>query len=141
MKRDNSIFIKNIYYMLSYAFTALKGSVYEDVRTEAFDNIWNLFAAILSKGIGLQLKQGLYREYLNRVEDCGSGKSIYREPSGTAEAAGGCDTCDYDELVRKQSAEPDSEIDSFPAPETHGCGGQQNWKRRCSIFRGVRIQI
>lgn len=29
----------------------------------------NLFAAILAKGIGRQLKQGLYREYLNRKED------------------------------------------------------------------------
>ena len=39
MKRDNSIFIKNIYYMLSYAFTALKGSVYEDVRTDRFSSL------------------------------------------------------------------------------------------------------
>ena len=29
----------------------------------------NLFAAILSKRIGRQLKQGLYREYMNRKED------------------------------------------------------------------------
>ncbi|MBO4887185.1 MAG: 5-methylcytosine-specific restriction endonuclease system specificity protein McrC, partial [Firmicutes bacterium] len=29
----------------------------------------NLFAAILAKGISRQLKQGLYREYLNRKED------------------------------------------------------------------------
>lgn len=69
MKRDKNIFIKNIYYMLSYAFTALKASVYEDVQKETFDNIYNLFAAILLKGIGLQLKQGLYREYMNRIED------------------------------------------------------------------------
>lgn len=31
MTKDKSIFIKNIYYMLSYAFTALKESVYESV--------------------------------------------------------------------------------------------------------------
>lgn len=29
----------------------------------------NLFPAILAKGISRQLKQGLYREYLNRKED------------------------------------------------------------------------
>jgi 5-methylcytosine-specific restriction enzyme subunit McrC len=36
----------------------------------------NLFAAILAKGIGLQLKQGLYREYINRKGDlaCVRGK-------------------------------------------------------------------
>lgn len=69
MTKDKSIFIKNIYYMLSYAFTTLKESVYDDIQKESFDNIHNLFAAILAKGIGLQLKQGLYREYINRVEN------------------------------------------------------------------------
>lgn len=69
MTKDRSIFIKNIYYMLSYAFTILKQSPYETIEKEPFDNINNLFAAILAKGIGLQLKQGLYREYTHRVEN------------------------------------------------------------------------
>ncbi len=69
MKRYGNIFIKNIYYMLSYAFQVLKQSNFEDVATEDFDNIHNLFAAILGKGIGQQLKQGLFREYINRNED------------------------------------------------------------------------
>lgn len=55
--------------MLSYAFTTLSQDTYEDIAKEEFENIHNLFAAILSKGIGLQLKQGLYREYLNRTEN------------------------------------------------------------------------
>ena len=55
--------------MLSYAFTALNQGEYESVAAEEFDNLHNLFAAILAKGIGRQLKQGLYREYLNRQED------------------------------------------------------------------------
>ena len=69
MIKDKSIFIKNIYYMLSYAFTTLNQGGYEDVATEEFENIHNLFASILTKGIGRQLKQGLYREYINRKED------------------------------------------------------------------------
>lgn len=69
MTKDKSIFIKNIYYMLSYAFTTLQQSVDDKIATEKFENIHNLLAAILSKGIGRQLKQGLYREYLNRKED------------------------------------------------------------------------
>ena len=67
--KDKSIFIKNIYYMLSYAFTTLNQGGYENIATEEFDNLHNLFAAILAKGIGRQLKQGLYREYLGRMED------------------------------------------------------------------------
>lgn len=55
--------------MLSYAFTTLNQGGYEDVAKEEFENIHNLFAAILAKGIGRQLKQGLYREYLNCKDD------------------------------------------------------------------------
>ena len=69
MIKDKSIFIKNIYYMLSYAFATLKQSNYEDIAVEQFDNVHNLFAAILSKGIGQQLKQGLYKEYKNHKEE------------------------------------------------------------------------
>lgn len=69
MIKNKSIFIKNIYYMLSYAFTTLNHSNFEDVATEEFENMHNLFAAILAKGIGQQLKQGLYREYLNKTEN------------------------------------------------------------------------
>ncbi len=60
---DSTILIKNIYYMLSYAFSSLKQSGFEKVNGEAFDNIHNLFAAILATGLGQQLKRGLFREY------------------------------------------------------------------------------
>lgn len=49
--------------MLSYAYGELRRSVYRDLEEESFDNIYSLFAAILSQGISYQLKQGLYREY------------------------------------------------------------------------------
>ena len=67
--RDQSIVIKNIYYMLSYAYTTLKQGEEESMAAEAFENLHNLFAAILAQGIGRQLKQGLYREYKNHRED------------------------------------------------------------------------
>ncbi len=68
MIKDKTILIKNIYYMLSYAFTPLTQGGYENVEKEEFENIHNLFAAILAKGVGRQLKQGLYREYVERTE-------------------------------------------------------------------------
>ena len=68
MIKDKTILIKNIYYMLSYAYTPLTQGGYESVEKEEFDNIHNLFAAILAKGIGRQLKQGLYREYVDKTE-------------------------------------------------------------------------
>lgn len=64
MTNDKGIFIKNIYYMLTYAFQVLKQSNYDEIAAEEFENIQALFAAILAKGIAQQLKQGLYREYV-----------------------------------------------------------------------------
>ena len=69
MTKDKSILIKNIYWMLAYAFDVLKQGEYENVKIEKFDHIHNLFAAILAKGIGRLLKQGLYREYVSCKED------------------------------------------------------------------------
>jgi len=100
MIKDKSIFIKNIYYMLSYAFTTLTPSEDDEIAAEEFDNIHNLFAAILSKGIGLQLKQGLYREYLNRMEDMPMMRGKIDMP-GTIKnrlARKQVLTCEFDEL-------------------------------------------
>lgn len=100
MIQDKSIFIKNIYYMLSYAFTALHQGGYEDVAAEEFENLHNLFAAILVKGISRQLKQGLYREYLNRKEDIAAvrGKIDISKTMQNLLARKRVLTCEYDEL-------------------------------------------
>lgn len=100
MIKDKSIFIKNIYYMLSYAFTTLTPTQDDEIAAEEFDNIHNLFAAILAKGIGQQLKQGLYREYLNRKEDMPVMRGKIDMP-GTIKnklARKQVLTCEYDEL-------------------------------------------
>ena len=58
MTKDKSILINNIYHMLSYAFQTLKQETYDDVAVESFDEMYNLLAAILAKGIGLAVKAG-----------------------------------------------------------------------------------
>lgn len=68
-KKYKNTFIKNIYYMLAYAFMPLRRDEYDSVAAEEFDNLHNLLAAILVEGIGKQLKQGLYREYVSVSED------------------------------------------------------------------------
>lgn len=100
MKKDKSIFIKNIYYMLSYAFTTLNQGGYEDLAIEEFENIHNLFAAILAKGIGRQLKQGLYREYRNRKENIAvvRGKIDMPKTIQNCLARKRLLACEYDEL-------------------------------------------
>jgi 5-methylcytosine-specific restriction enzyme subunit McrC len=50
--------------MLSYAFQILKEQGYKSLETEEFHNMGELCAAILCKGISLQLKRGLGKEYI-----------------------------------------------------------------------------
>lgn len=69
MTKDKTILIKNIYHMLSYAFQTLKQEEYNDVAVESFDEMHSLLAAILDRGIGLQLKQGLHQEYISQREN------------------------------------------------------------------------
>ena len=64
MTVDKGIFIKNIYYMLSYAFHVLRRKEYENIAAEDFDDIEDMFAAILSTGLSRQIKLGLYKEYI-----------------------------------------------------------------------------
>ncbi len=60
--------IRNVYYMLSYAFQILNEQGYKNLATEEFNNTAELCAAILEKGVSLQLKRGLGREYLTQSE-------------------------------------------------------------------------
>ena len=68
MTEDKGILIRNIYYMLAYAFQELRQNNYAEIEGEMFDDIYDLFAEIITRGISYQLKQGLYREYVARNE-------------------------------------------------------------------------
>lgn len=69
MTKDKSIFIRNIYYMLAYAFDSLGKPECENLEKEKFENIYDLFAFVLSVEISFLLKKGLYREYIKRQEN------------------------------------------------------------------------
>ncbi len=69
MTKDRRIYIKNIFYMLAYAFDSLGKPEYEDLEKENFENAQDLFAWILSVWIGQLRKKGFHREYVRRQED------------------------------------------------------------------------
>ena len=60
--------VRNLFHMLAYAFSALTEQGYRALATEDFDNAAELCAAILERGVSLQLKRGLGQEYVNRTE-------------------------------------------------------------------------
>ncbi len=68
MITDKGIKIQNIYYMLAYAFSILKNDGYEKLASEDFENTADLLSAILAKGIALQVKRGLGKEYIPVTE-------------------------------------------------------------------------
>lgn len=99
-KTDNHP-IRNIYYMLSYAFQTLKENVYSNVAAEDFDNIHDLFAAILIRGVGAQVKRGLHRDYLHREEALAGvrGQILVSETIKQQTQPQGRLVCSYDEFV------------------------------------------
>lgn len=60
---DKGIRIQNIYYMLAYAFQILRSESYEKIGSEEFENTADLLSAIITKGIAIQLKRGLGKQY------------------------------------------------------------------------------
>jgi len=60
--------IKNIYYMLAYACQNLSMDEFNGVASEEFDNIHNFYANIIIIAVEMQVKRGLYRDYVPREE-------------------------------------------------------------------------
>ncbi len=100
MISNKAILIKNIYYMLTYAFQVLKQSNYDEIASEEFENIHDLFAAILAKGIARQLKQGLYREYVTERDNLSvmRGKLEFQGTMNNKLQRRQMLSCEYDEL-------------------------------------------
>lgn len=92
--------IQNIYHMLAYAFRVLREQGYRDMATEEFANTAELCAAILARGVSLQLKRGLGREYVDHAEMLSSlrGKIEVSESVKTRSVLRRQMICTYDEF-------------------------------------------
>ena len=93
--------VQNIYYMLAYAFQVLNENGYKDIATEQFDNVGELCAAILAKGISVQLKRGLGKEYVSQTEPMSSlrGKIDIAESIKTQSMPRKQLVCTYDDFT------------------------------------------
>ena len=92
--------IQNIYYMLSYAFQVLNEQGYKSVATEHFENVADLCAAILIKGLSKQLKRGLMKDYIPKREPLTAlrGKMEISETLKTNSIIKRQAVCSYDEF-------------------------------------------
>lgn len=64
--------IKNIYYMLAYAYQTLTEDGFKSVESEDFNNVHDLLSAILVKGVSNQVKRGLHKDYMTQTETLGN---------------------------------------------------------------------
>ena len=78
--------IKNVFYMLAYAFRALDRKAYSPLKSEDFANAEDLLAAILILGVEEQFKRGVSRAYIEEESPLtpSRGASGSRNPSGRA---------------------------------------------------------
>lgn len=63
MNKQSPIPIKNIYYMLCYAWNTLTQANEKLTGSEPFDNMYDLLARVMISGLHNLLKRGFYREY------------------------------------------------------------------------------
>ena len=92
--------VQNIYYMLAYAFQILHEKGYRDIATEDFENAGELLATILCRGVSVQIKRGLNRQYILKEESLPSpkGKILVGESIKTQSIRKKQLVCDYDDF-------------------------------------------
>lgn len=64
--------MKNVYYMLAYAYQTLNEEGFGSVKSEDFENVHDLMAAILIRGVSNQIKRGLHRAFVRQTEILGN---------------------------------------------------------------------
>ncbi|OLN28970.1 5-methylcytosine-specific restriction endonuclease system specificity protein McrC [Desulfosporosinus metallidurans] len=101
MTESPKIPIKNIYYMLCYAWNTLQQADDQITGIEEFDNIYNLLAKVMVSGINNLRKRGFHREYKEYCEELSLvrgkidvGKTIKRQSLKRRKVI-----CDFDEFT------------------------------------------
>ena len=64
----NAIPIKNVYFMLAYAYGFVDFVKWREVEAEATQDPWDLIAALFEVGVGRLIKQGLQKEYRTQTD-------------------------------------------------------------------------
>ena len=97
--KDRSIVIRNVYVMMAYAFRDIHQNGQDRFASEDFDTIHDLFAEILIRGIGSQIKRGLHRDYRRRSEELATvrGRIDLTRTSAALSMVRGRVVCEFDE--------------------------------------------
>lgn len=93
------IAIRNIYVMMAYAFGAMRNEGSNRVAAESFDQLHDLLAEILVRGVGTQVKRGLHHEYRRNREELATvrGRIDITGTVATRSLVRGRLVCEFDE--------------------------------------------
>lgn len=96
---NRSITIRNVYVMMAYAFRAIRSEGNDRIAAESFDHLHDLFAEILVRGVGTQVKRGLHRGYLQRSDALATvrGRIDITRTAATRSTIRGRLVCEFDE--------------------------------------------
>ena len=96
---DRSIAVGNVYVMLAYAFRTISSAGTDRLKTEPFGHLHDLFAEILVRGVGAQVKRGLHRDYLDRNDELATvrGRINLTRTVATRSTTRGRLMCEFDE--------------------------------------------
>lgn len=102
MNESPKIPIKNIYYMLCYAWNVLEQSDNVLLGSEKFDNIYNLFARIYINGTSSLIKRGFNRYYIQKNREISTlkGKINISDSIKTQSFHHGSMVCQFDEFSK-----------------------------------------
>ncbi|WP_350343208.1 hypothetical protein PRVXT_002498 [Proteinivorax tanatarense] len=102
MDGNPKIPIKNIYYMLCYAWNVLDQSDNIFLGSEKFDNIYNLFARIYINGTSSLIKRGFNRYYIqeNKATSTLKGKINISDSINQQSFSYGSLVCQFDEFSK-----------------------------------------
>lgn len=91
--------VKNIYWMLAYAFRILNERNIEKMDKESFENIYELFSVMLTQELNKQIKRGLNKDYILKDEELGGlkGKILITESIKKNSFIKSKAICEYDE--------------------------------------------
>lgn len=93
--------INNVYHMLAYAFRSLNMGCISSLGSEDFENLHDLFAEIIIRGIARQLKRGLPRGYEEKSEELSNirGKIDIQTSLRKFSQVRRCLVCEFDEFT------------------------------------------
>lgn len=69
MTKEGNVYIKNVFYMLSYAFQGLRKDEEARIASEEYHNTADLLCAVLNLAVSSLLKRGLHKEFTSVEED------------------------------------------------------------------------